>query len=450
MKRTGCQKLDLIKYLMVLYSVFLFTWIPSCALLPPQVDNEPDRRTEPPQGEPLPVSEPGTPYRTLSARAVADFEKDPSQPGDIIGFGESVGISGDWMVVGASDWSGNHKGAIFVYHNQNGVWSEHSRLTASNRDDGFQYNMYFGKRVAIHGTTIAASARGADHEEIGDNTGAIYIFELDGDNWIETAILEAPNPEAHFGLGYLIAFDGEKLAASGEVGSRGLYVFERNGSIWTAGQRLELPGMGENDMVRSLVMHGDWLSASYTRVFRGEGEIPDISQFQEKINFFRRVDGQWQNYDRLIVPEAGKIFIRPAAIYEDTLVLTGGFPSAMDAGVYVYKLIQDEWNLQEQIIPPNGGFHSAWGYTGYTATVMGDILIVASPGDSEDMLWAGSAFVFHFNGDRWVEQVRLRGFGSNPYGGGFGSDLAIDGDLIAVGSPDEFGYKAFLFELYEE
>jgi trimeric autotransporter adhesin len=131
------------------------------------------------------------------------------------------------MVVGASDWSGNHKGAVFVYHNQNGVWSEHSRLTASNRDDGFQYNMYFGKWVAIDGTTIAASARGADHEEIGDNSGAIYIFELDGNKWTETAILEAPNPEAHFGLGYLLAFDGEKLAASGEAGSRGLYLFER-------------------------------------------------------------------------------------------------------------------------------------------------------------------------------------------------------------------------------
>lgn len=447
MNRTGYLKRDLIKFLMVVGSVLLFTWLPSCALLPPQVESEPDRRSGPPQGAPLPVSQPTQPYRTLAARAVADFEKDPSQPGDIVGFGESVDISGDWMVVGASDWSGNHRGTIFVYHKQNGVWSEHSRLTASNRDDRFQYNMYFGKRVAIHGATIAASAYGADHEEIGDNTGAIYIFELDGDNWIETAILEAPNPEAHFGLGYMMAFDGEKLAASGEVGSRGLYVFERNGSIWTAGQRLELSGMGENDMVWSLVVHGDWLAASYMRVYRGEGEIPDISQVQEKINLFRRVDGEWQNYDRLLVPEAGNTFIRPAAIYEDTLVLAGGFPSAMDSGVYVYKLIQDDWVLQEKIITPNVGFGSGFRNT---AAVMGDILVVASSGDSEDMLWAGSAFVYRFNGDRWVEQVRLKGFGPNTLGGAFGSVLAIDGNLIAVGSPDEFGYKAFLFELYEE
>jgi hypothetical protein len=447
MIRTGYQNLALIKFLMVVGSLFLFTWLPSCTLLPPQVENEPDRRSGPPQGAPFPVSQPAQPYRTLSARAVADFEKDPSQPGDIIGFGESVDISGDWMVVGASDWSGNHKGAIFVYHNQNGVWSEHSRLTASNRDVGFQYNMYFGKRVAIHGTMIAASARGADHKEIGDNTGAIYIFELDGDNWIETAILEAPNSEAHFGLGYLMAFDGEKLAASGEVGSRGLYVFERDGSTWKAGQSLELPGMGETDMVWSLVMHGDWLGASYTRVFRGEGEIPDISQIRGKISLFRKVVGEWQYYDRLPVPEPGENFIQPAAIYDNTLVLSGGHPSAMDTGVYVYKLIQEDWVLQEKIITPNVGFSSGFRNT---AAVMGDILVVASSGDSEDMLWAGSAFVYRFNGDRWVEQIRIKGFGSNPYGGAFGSDLAIDGNLIAVGSPDEFGYKAFLFELYEE
>jgi hypothetical protein len=425
MKRTGNQKLDLIKYLLVVGSVFLYTLIPSCALLPPQVDSEPDQRSDPPQGAPLPVSQPAQPYRTLSARAVADFEKDPSQPGDIVGFGESVDISGDWMVVGASDWSGNHKGAIFVYHNQNGVWSEHSRLTASNRDDGFQYNMYFGKRVAIHGTMIAASARGADHAEIGDNTGAIYIFELDGDNWIETAILEAPNPEAHFGLGYMMAFDGEKLAASGEAGSRGLYLFERYGTTWKAGQRLELPGMGETDMVWSLVMHGDWLAASYLRVYRGEGEIPDISEVQGKISLFRKVGSEWQHYDRLTVPETGENFTHPAAIYDDTLVLAGGFPSAMDTGVYFYKLIQDDWVLQEKIITPNVGFGSGFRNT---AAVMGDILVVASPGDSEDMLWAGSAFVYRFNGERWVAQIRLKGFGPNTLGGAFGSDLAIDGD----------------------
>jgi hypothetical protein len=60
MKRTGNQKLDLIKYLLVVGSVFLYTLIPSCALLPPQVDSEPDQRSDPPQGAPLPVSQPGS------------------------------------------------------------------------------------------------------------------------------------------------------------------------------------------------------------------------------------------------------------------------------------------------------------------------------------------------------------------------------------------------------
>jgi hypothetical protein len=119
----------------------------------------------------------------------------------------------------------------------------------------------------------------------------------------------------------------------------------------------------------------------------------------------------------------------------------------MDTGVYFYKLIQDDWVLQEKIITPNVGFGSGFRNT---AAVMGDILVVASPGDSEDMLWAGSAFVYRFNGERWVAQIRLKGLGPNTLGGAFGSDLAIDGDLIAVGSPNEFGYKVFLFELYEE
>ena len=113
-------------------------------------------------------------------------------------FGESVSISGDYAVVGASldDDNGSSSGSAYIFHRVNGVWVEETKLTPS---DGAQYD-YFGESVSISGDYAVIGAQWDD--DIGSfGAGAAYIFRRDGSTWVEEAKLTASDGDGfdHFG-----------------------------------------------------------------------------------------------------------------------------------------------------------------------------------------------------------------------------------------------------------
>ncbi len=84
-------------------------------------------------------------------------------------FGESVGINGDLVVVGA-DGNNSDTGAAYLYHrNQGGAdnWGEVQKLTASDAAASDS----FGASVAISDATIVSGAYGKN-----SRTGAAYVF----------------------------------------------------------------------------------------------------------------------------------------------------------------------------------------------------------------------------------------------------------------------------------
>jgi hypothetical protein len=89
-------------------------------------------------------------------------------------FGSSVAISGDTVVVGASqaDVGGNyHQGAAYVFARSGATWTQRQKLTTSRG----AAQAFFGGSVAISGGTMVVGAHGAD---IGANEsqGAAYVF----------------------------------------------------------------------------------------------------------------------------------------------------------------------------------------------------------------------------------------------------------------------------------
>lgn len=99
-----------------------------------------------------------------------------SDGGAFDSFGYAVAISGSTMVVGSfkDDVGGNvDQGSAYVFERQGNQWVEKAKLTAS---DGASSDE-FGVATAIAGNTIAVSARGDD---VGGNVeqGSVYVFEL--------------------------------------------------------------------------------------------------------------------------------------------------------------------------------------------------------------------------------------------------------------------------------
>ena len=154
--------------------------------------------------------------------------------GDI--FGDTVAASGSTIVVGARG-DDNVQGAAYVFERHGGSWVETQKLTASDGAAGDQ----FSDSVAFSGSTIVV---GAPIKNIGGNfaQGAAYVFERHGGSWVETQKLTASD-------GLVFDFFGKSVAVSGStivVGADGAYIFNRQGGSWVETQKLTASDAGDN------------------------------------------------------------------------------------------------------------------------------------------------------------------------------------------------------------
>jgi hypothetical protein len=151
-------------------------------------------------------------------------------------FGVAVDISGDYAVVGAGgeNGTGTDMGAAYVfYRNQGGTdnWGQIKKLTASDRadDDGFGYS------VSIDGDTIIVGSDGEDGT--GTDQGAAYVFLKDeggADNWGQANKITASDAADVDQFGYSVALTGDLAfvgapRVNGAGTARGaVYIFSRD------------------------------------------------------------------------------------------------------------------------------------------------------------------------------------------------------------------------------
>ena len=145
------------------------------------------------------------------------------QAGDA--FGDSVGISGGTIAIGAffaPDVSGNSfAGKAYAFVRPTGGWTgtihETAKLTASDS----QLLNYMGGAVAIAGPTIVAGAWGHNNFQ-----GAAYVFSMPPGGWTDmnqTAELTASDARASSDLGFSAAISGNTvvLGAPGASNQKG-------------------------------------------------------------------------------------------------------------------------------------------------------------------------------------------------------------------------------------
>lgn len=162
-------------------------------------------------------------------------------------FGDTLAVSGDTLVVGATNDGNSGRCIVFTYDGTS--WSEQAVLVGSNTLP----NDLFGTGLAISGDTIVV---GAPSEDTGLNgmiasaneeVGAAYVFVRNAGVWTEQAILKASNAGAGDEFGYSVTISGDLLAIgapredsdlSGEDNalaqdSGAVYLFRRNLSNWS-------------------------------------------------------------------------------------------------------------------------------------------------------------------------------------------------------------------------
>jgi uncharacterized delta-60 repeat protein len=160
-------------------------------------------------------------------------------------FGESVGISGNTIVVGSPrDSSGSggvngnpfdnnlaNSGAAHVFVRSGSDWSHQAYLKASN-PDSFDN---LGSRVSIFGDAIvvgvpledssASGVNGLQFSNTSTSAGAAYVFKRSDDHWVQHAYLKASNTGAGDQFGSAVAVSGDRVVVGApfeDSSSRGL------------------------------------------------------------------------------------------------------------------------------------------------------------------------------------------------------------------------------------
>lgn len=177
---------------------------------------------------------------------------DPLQSAE---FGYSVGVSGSTLVVGAPQATYNNeggRGAAYVFDLVGSTWTQATKLAGN----GTTFGARNGSSVAIDGDRLVLGAR-TTWEDAGQTigTGSAYVFVRSGSSWTQEAKLQATNYVAWAALGTSAAIDGNRVivGAPGEsINTGAAYVFDKVGANWV--QKARITGAGTDS--------GDWFGWS--------------------------------------------------------------------------------------------------------------------------------------------------------------------------------------------
>ncbi|MEP7337170.1 MAG: putative Ig domain-containing protein, partial [Acidobacteriota bacterium] len=358
-------------------------------------------------------------------------------------FGSAVALSGETAVIGApaEDLSTpQSKGAAYVFVRNGVTWSQQQKLVAA---DGL-IDEEFGAVVALSGETAVI---GNYNKQIGSNPnqGAAYVFVRNGTLWTQQQKLTAADGAAGDSFGYAVALNGDTLLVGALYDSIGMnpnqgsaYVFGRSGASWSQLQKLTASDAKAQDFF------GNAVAINGSTLVIGAANIA-ANNNQGKAYVFARNGAAWQQQEILTATDSasGDRFGSVLALSGDTIV-TGAVgdligANANQGSAYVFVIRDDTLVQQQRLAAADGVDNDQFG----TAVALnGNTAVVSVTQDSHgNQSGLGAVYVFVRNGATWTQQAKLLA-GDGAVGDYFGQALALSGDTLAVGAPeDDIGAK---------
>ena len=234
-----------------------------------------------------------------------------------------------------------------------------------------------------------------------------HSAHADGDLY-ESAKLVPTNGVGGLWYGYAVDIsDGTAVTGARNVES--IYVFENQADgTWQ-----------ENNLDRSQPLQFPWsLAVSGNTVVIGD-------PFNNSAYVFSKLPtGGWVQED-LQSPPTAQLFGWSVAIEGDTLVVG----AILNESVYIFTRNGTAWT---EYTPPLTIPDATSVWFGHSLAISGNTLLVGAPPKS--LPGSGSAYVFTFDGSTWEKSQTLT-TDSQQAGDYFGATVAIDGDALVVGAP---------------
>jgi hypothetical protein len=353
--------------------------------------------------------------------------------GDLLGY--SVGISGDAVVAGASrdDDNGVDSGAAYVFRLQGGAWFEEEKLLAADGAAGD----HFGWSVAISGDRALAGADLADG--VGADSGSAYVFARSGGTWSQQAKLTASDGAALDRFGWAVALDGDVaiVGAPQETGGSATgsaYIFRKApaGPGWNQEAILQASnGLGNNEFGTSVAIDGD-VAIVGAAVDDGAG------QWAGAAYVFRRIAGTWVEEAILVPDDIGEHDMFGSGVDVDgDLAMVGAFSDndngMMSGSAYVFERAAGAWTQTAKLLAPGG---AAFDALGAEVEIQAGLAIAGAAGDDDGAIQVFRGFSgADCNGNAELDDCEvLAGKAPDLNGNGVPDECDIPADLDGDGS----------------
>lgn len=210
---------------------------------------------------------------------VIDTELRASDFREAANFGQAVGISGDYIIVGAPFGDtlpdGSVAGSAYIFERKSSGWEEVQRLTPSVQAPLAPVSDQFGWSVDIEGDFAIVGA----YAHVIDNTnptGMAAIFQRINDTWQEVALLIPSDEIASGAFGWDVSIDGNgnaAVAAFSSTDGSSAYVFKKEGNNWIEqGPKINILSGGTSAVAidgDDLLFGSSDISGGFSRIYRG-------------------------------------------------------------------------------------------------------------------------------------------------------------------------------------
>lgn len=345
-------------------------------------------------------------------------------------FGKSVAISGNYSIIGAwtDDERGPEAGAAYVYFRadeKTDHWMMREKLLAS---DGESFNN-FGGKVAIEGDYAFVTAQGND-----DFAGAVYVFNRQAgatDAWGEVQKIVAPDKSSGDYFGTSITVNNGRIAigAYGEDdkgrSAGAVYTYELKGDQWKFETKIhDQEGAANDRFGSSVALTENTLIVGANRDNKAGSII-----------IYERKEEGWSQALKIFSSDgkAKDRFGSSLALSDDYLAVGADGAEGFMGAVYVFERNlggENNWGEVKKIQPLDGDMDDRFGKT---IAMSGEYLLAGSEGHEMGM---GATYLFRKDKEgenNWGLANKMSAMDGSPRDL-FGSSVAMSGEDIFIGA----------------
>jgi len=354
--------------------------------------------------------------------------------GELSSFGNSVSVDGNRALVGAFNALGH--GVVYIFDYDGSDWIETATLLGN---DAFRRDE-FGYSVSLDGDRALIGARYDDDH--GSASGSVYVFELSGGSWGQTAKLTQGNAASSDQFGISVSLDGDRALVGAfnnddnASNSGSAYVFEFNGGSWGQTAKLNASDGALNDLF------GYSVSLSGGQALVGSYQDDDNGSESGSAYIFKLNGGSWGQTAKLIATDAAANdrFGYSVSLFNNR-ALIGAYQdddNGNNSGsAYVFKRNAGVWEQTAKLTATDGAAHDQFGYS---VSITSDRALIGAHFDDDNGNNSGSAYIFKRNGSSWAQTAKIvSGDGEKDDQFGYSVSLSSNRALVGAHQDDDNG-----------